>query len=159
MNKKGFSLIELAIVLSIISSIVFTVSHSLSDTTNMSLAAATRKIQSHLRYAQMLAMNTGETHGALFQDTGVYEIYRGSPGNAIKDPYTKEDMVVNYTENGDVSLYGGGQIEFDASGGIIDAGNREIMLYAGSNSKAICVISSTGAVLLDYSSCLGSGTY
>lgn len=162
MKKKGFTLIEVALVVGVLGILAALYTASTGDLSDISVDAASRKIQSDLRYAHHLARMTGTNHGAVFTQNGGYEVYRGSPGNYVIDPSNRGDLVVDLGNFEGVVISNNYQVEFDSigkpiMGGSTNADNGYVQLNAASGAtRRVYVIDQTGAVVVDFIS-TGSG--
>ncbi|MCP5464158.1 MAG: prepilin-type N-terminal cleavage/methylation domain-containing protein [Deltaproteobacteria bacterium] len=101
-SQQGFSLMELILVMSLIGIMAFTAIPAITNTQSVSLDAASRKLESDIRYAQNLAMTTGDAYGFRTitdaSDTN-YEIYEVTSNTAVEDPYDHLDMQEDFTES------------------------------------------------------------
>ncbi len=148
--KRGFTLIEIVLVLSVLGILVALYTASTGDMSNVSIDAASRKVQSDLRYAHQLAVNTGINHGAVFTANGGYEVYAGSPGNPVIDPVTREDLVIELTDFQGVTVAEDYQVEFDPGGTPVMGGDNRARLTATSGAiRDVYVVDKTGAIVID----------
>lgn len=147
--KKGFTLIELILILSFLGIMVFVYIESAGDMSEISLDAASRKCQQDIRYAQQLAQTTGVPHGVVFYAGGGYQVYRGSPGNPVTDPATRQAMIENFAKYPGVQVSSNFQVQFDASGRPVMGGNQRATLMTGGAVRDIYIVDRTGAVVID----------
>lgn len=148
--ERGFTLIELVLVLVIMGALAALYTASTGDLSDVSVDAASRKVQSDLRYAHQLAVGSGVNHGAVFISGGGYQVYREIPGNYVADPVTHEDMVVDISDFAGVSITTDRQIEFDPTGTPVMGGDARVRLAATSGAiRDVYVIKNTGAVIVD----------
>lgn len=121
-NHSGFTLIELVMVITILGIIAYVGIEGTFDMSSYSLDGATQKVLQDIRYAQNLAMTTGEQYG--FQVTGetTYEVYKVEDHSIPTSPYTQapmqEDLSQSFTGTtfGAAAEYPAFQVEFDAQG-------------------------------------------
>lgn len=89
--ERGFTLIEIVMVLLLIAILAVVVIPRLGTYTGMQLEVAAKKVASDIRYAQSLAManRTAQWQRITFDaDTDSYRIY--SKTGSVKDPVTQE---------------------------------------------------------------------
>lgn len=148
---------EVMLVLVVLGILVGLYTASTGDLSNVSIDAASRKVQSDLRYAHQLAISTGMNHGAVFNAGGSYEVYVGSSGNPIMDPVTRGDLVEDLADFEGISIAENYTVEFDATGDPIAGGDDHVRLQADSGAvRDVYVVDNTGAVIVDHVQ-LGSG--
>jgi len=101
-KKKGFTLIELIIVIGLIAVVAVMV---ISPRAKIALARtrqAAYKIKSDIRYAQNYALSSQKNTLIDFDPASeTYRVYaQDSPGNwsLLKNPFTKEDFIVELSE-------------------------------------------------------------
>ena len=81
-NDRGFTLIEIVVVLVLVG-IIATVAYTRSISTDkLNLASRTEKIQSHIRYAQSMAMKNNDVWG-IFCNGSQYWLFNGYTGPEI----------------------------------------------------------------------------
>lgn len=159
MQSRGFTLIELVIVIVILGIIAATVLVSGTAKGPIRLEAACQRIATDLRYMQEMAMAEQVRFGVSF-DTGdeSYFGYRVNTSNKAKDPHTQGDLEVEFDEMrefneiGIVSTDFSNALEFDSAGAPYD-GNGTLLssegvvtLTDGSNSKTVRIEPATGKV-------------
>lgn len=150
MRNRAFTLIELLLTVSILSVIALLFISYTGDVGNVSVDAASWKIQSDIRYAQQLATTTGEQHGVVFVNDGNYTVYRGSIATPVLDPLSRQPMVKDVSEFGRVSISNNFQVEFDKLGKPTVGGGGSVVVTADSGaSRRIYVVANTGAVTVD----------
>ena len=164
MKNRGFTTIELAIVIVIVAilsvgSFVFIGFYNV-----IKLDAAANKMAADLRYAQSRAMSYTVWHGVVFNvdPTNTYSVYStdGSTDTIVDDPAKfGSDLTVNLnTAYGatlnSVTIQGGGhQIEFSPLGapwtdknGTQISYEASVVLGFGSQTKTITITPNTGKV-------------
>lgn len=148
--QEGFTLIELILVIGMLSVIALLFVSYTGDVGNVSVDAASWKIQSDIRYAQQLATSTGTPHGVQFLQNGNYTVYSGTIATPAIDPLERQPMVEDPTQFGNIYIGNSFQVEFDKVGRptIGGGGNVEVIADSGA-SRRIYVIDSTGAVIVD----------
>jgi prepilin-type N-terminal cleavage/methylation domain-containing protein len=86
MNKKGITLVELAVALSVVAILVSSLGVSYQDwMINYEIESATKELYSDLMYARLLAMEKGREH-ILVLDGKSYTIFDDKDGDRIMDP-------------------------------------------------------------------------
>ena len=95
-NAHGFTLIEIVIVMVLISIVAATVFTRSITTDELNLISRAEKVQSHIRYAQSMAMKTNEVWGIWC--TGVqYWLFHGFSGTdvdkGVKLPAESSDKI------------------------------------------------------------------
>ena len=148
-DERGFTLIELVVVMIVMGLLVWVaLPRSFAD--DVKLNAAARQVQSDIRYAQELAMITGQRHRIRFYSasnpspTNRYEIVTAA-GQPVVHPLTRSGSFVvdfNSAPWTGLQLDGTLTLEFDSLGRP-DAG-QTISLNGG--AKTITVTAETGRV-------------
>lgn len=147
---RGFTIIEIIIIVAVLGILAALYTASTGDLSNVSIDAASRKVQSDIRYAQQLATSTGFNHGARFTAGGGYEVYRGSPGTPVTDPVTREALVEDLTDFEGIAITTDYRVEFDSTGQPVIGGDGRVRLTAGSGAvRDVYVVDKTGAVVVD----------
>ncbi|MEK7279741.1 MAG: prepilin-type N-terminal cleavage/methylation domain-containing protein [Nitrospirota bacterium] len=87
-DEKGFTLIELVIVIVLLGIIGVVVSLNLGSLSSIRVNNAIKKMVGDLRYAQQLAIATQSRHGLAIDSTQTYSIHKDTGGvdADIKDP-------------------------------------------------------------------------
>ena len=148
MTKRGFSLIELVMVMVIIGALVMTAGPQLSNMPTGKAQFAVRQMQSDVRYAQLLAMETETRTRVVFSaSTDSYQMEReSSPGTwvSVTNPSTKSAYTVTFN-SGDysavdittVSLGGASTVIFNSYGAPFNASSAALTdsSYVELNSK------------------------
>ena len=153
----GFTLIELAVLITILGIIVAITAPSLTSSTNINLNAqmVAKQIQSDIRYAQKFGMNHIVWMLCSFETTGYqisyYDTDDPDPLNhawvPIKNPLTNEDFIVTYAsdfpgvEMTYTSLPSGGLLVFQYDGTPATLGHIEL-----NNGPAVYLTPETGRV-------------
>ncbi len=123
---------------------------STGNLSDIAVDGASRKAQSDLRYAQVLAQTTGVLHGAKFTAGGSYNVYRGVETNTIADPQTGQPLVEQFANFPGVSLATNYQVEFDANGKPTMGADQRARFSSYSGAlRDVYVIDQTGAVVVD----------
>lgn len=149
-SEQGFTLLELLLVVSMLGVISLLFISYTGDVGNVSVDAASWKIQSDIRYAQQLATNKGTTHGVDFVRNGNYTVYSGTTSTPVSDPLKHIPMIESLSSFGDLSINNNYRVEFDKFGAptLGGGGNVEILADSGARRR-VYVIDTTGAVIVD----------
>lgn len=147
---KGFTLIELVLVIVILGILAIVAIPAFNNLTPISLDAAARKVKEDLRYAQSLATTTGESHGFEVTANSTYRVYNVNTGTTVVSPYHHTPMTEDLS-----SEFGGAQfnsltyqIEFNASGQPTTGGGTTVQINDGTNFKQIQITLTSGYIRL-----------
>ncbi len=152
-NQFGFTLYELVLVMSLIGIMTFVAIPAITNVQGISMDQASAKVESDIRYAQNLAMTTGDEYG--FRTTGgantAYEVYDVSTGTAVESPYDHlpmtEDLLNDY---GGVSMTGAVNITFDERGyPTIVTGTNEVTMQNSGGETQVITIGDNGLIDAD----------
>ncbi len=154
-DHRGFTLIELVIVL-IVMSIVAVFIASRASTSGNDLIAETDTLKSHLRYAQIRAMNDDVPWGIHIPDAGSYELYwknvpatdqvlPGEKPGASAQKHTFQGAVTVTSATGTTYNFNHWGTPVDASGSAI-AANQTITLSEGAATSGITITKNTGYI-------------
>lgn len=155
-NRHGFTMIEMVGVLIVMAILAAGISSRVTTTGN-ELIVETEILKSHLRFAQLRAMNDTVSWGIHIKDASHYTLYRNGsqatdilPGESEepdKPPQTRElSKVVTITAN-NLETY-----NFNEWGKPLDATGAEsgetgsITLSQGTDSKTITITKNTGYI-------------
>lgn len=148
--RRGFTVVELLLVVAMLGIVALLLMSYTGDVGNVSVDAASWKIQSDIRHAQQLASTTGQQHGVKFNEHGTYVVYNQDPSMPVSDPLDKRPMVGDVGQFGSIWVGNAYQVEFDKEGhpSMGGGGYVEILAENGA-SRRIFVIKDTGAVVVD----------
>ncbi len=122
--NKGFTFIELVLIIVIIGIIAVVAIPKMMDIGEVRLAAALEKVAADLRYAREFAMNHNSRSKVVFS-ANEYTIYEESAGawQIIEDPATRDDYTILLDSGlyrgvtiASVTFDGGSEVQFDALG-------------------------------------------
>lgn len=145
MNSRGFTLIELVIVLAMLS-ILAAFALPRMATTDTTVAAQADRLARDLRHAQAMAMNQGRTLSFDIQAPASYRV--ANSGSTITDPATMESFQITL-DNG-VTLTGT-DTDFDslgrpASAGTLISAPRVFTVSGTSRTATVTLSAVTGFV-------------
>lgn len=146
MNSKGFTLIELIMVIVLIGIIAVVVSPKLGDVTDTKAAALADKLRADIRYAQNLAMTTSQRHRVYINTapgpTPGYAVVNVATGLVVQDPAGGNlSVVLDAGDYAGITVSPDTTIEFNSLGSPTTGGTN---LTAGGTT--ITVTAETGAV-------------
>jgi prepilin-type N-terminal cleavage/methylation domain-containing protein len=147
MHRKGFTLIELVIVILVIGIMSLFVATDFINSVSLSkLEAARWRLKSDIGYAQALAVTQQVNHGIIFNPSAeTYSLYRQDVGTIVTDPLTSSDFTVNYQT--DPVLKG---VEIESVNFGFPATERLEFNQLGVPSNGTSVLTNDGGVTLRY---------
>lgn len=118
---RGFTVIELVLIIVVVAIIALAAAPRLADITGLKASATARKLQSDIAYTQNLAMTGNRRHRVVFPSATSYEV-RDAAGALATNPdggggfavTTDSGITLSWTLNGDAALNRG--VEFDSLG-------------------------------------------
>jgi prepilin-type N-terminal cleavage/methylation domain-containing protein len=129
-DSKGFTLIELIMVIVLISILAVSVVPKFMDTSAISLVGAAAVVVADIRYTQELAMSTHAPKTITFTTNDTF--------------YTVVSQTMNLPSR--VSISSGATFTFNSLGEPTTGGGSSVEIQAGSSTKTISVDSYTGRV-------------
>jgi MSHA pilin protein MshC len=152
MNRRGFSFIELIMVLVLIGIIAVYAGPRLSNVTETKAGAFVDKLRADIRYAQNLAMTGNQRYRVYFNGSGGsapasgYSVVNNATGEIAPDPAGRGNLIVTLN-TGDyagitVSTPAGGFVEFNALG----APTAAATLTIAPDGQQVTIAARTGAV-------------
>lgn len=148
-RNRGFTLLEVILVLVLIS-IFAAVAVVRQPSTDVTLKAGAERLTSHLRYAQMRAMNTSTPWGIGYSaDSGAYWLFRESAeASANRRLLPGESQTeVDYLAQKSITIEGGDfSVSFDSWGVPDITAALVITLSKSGESAAITITPNTGYV-------------
>ena len=127
-NCRGFTLIELIMVMVLISILAVSVVPKFMDTSAISLQGGAALVVADIRYTQELAMSTHTSKTITFTTNDTY--------------YTVNSQTVDLPSR--VSISSGATFTFNSLGEPTTGGGSSVEIQAGSSTKTITVESYTG---------------
>ncbi|MEO5657581.1 MAG: GspH/FimT family pseudopilin [Nitrospiria bacterium] len=120
-NDRGFTVIELVLVIVVVAIIALAAAPRLVNITGVKASATARRLQSDIAYTQNLAMTSNRRHRVVFPSTNSYEV-RDAAGVLATNPdgggvfavTTDSGITLSWSLNGDAALNRG--VEFDSLG-------------------------------------------
>jgi prepilin-type N-terminal cleavage/methylation domain-containing protein len=149
-RQRGFTMIEMVVVL-IVLAIVATVILVGANPGNNALIAQTEVLKSHLRYAQIRAMNDTVPWGINIPNAGSYRLYRN---NALATSLLPGETAQTHTLPAGVTITNGvgSTYNFNEWGTPIDSGgtpaasSQTLSLIQGTETSNITITKNTGYV-------------
>jgi prepilin-type N-terminal cleavage/methylation domain-containing protein len=148
-RNKGFTLIELVVVIAVTGVLAVTAAVVIYNYKSSYLPIAANKIKSDIEHARGLAMmRQGTTYGVFFDDANDrYTVYQGSILTPVADPQTKQDLIETFSKWPGLSITGGDYtVEFDQFGAPSTGGGGGVTITDGSGTRTISVGAVTGKV-------------
>ena len=146
-KQKGYTLIELVMVISLLGLVAIAVV-TISPSPNTSrLQAAAREVQSTIEMAKNYAMTTRTTHGVDFVASGALTVYQSTTATPIANPLDKQDWILTLSNRyPNISIQSNYTVEFNSLGSPTTGGGGSVVLTDGTNTKTIAVTANTGKV-------------
>lgn len=152
MNRKGFTIIELIMVIVLIGIIAVFAATRLGDVTDTKAGTFVDKLRADIRYAQNLAMTRNQRYRVYFNGSGGgapasgYSVVNNSTGETALDPAGGGNLIVTLNTGNyagiTVSTPAGGFIEFNALG----APTAAATLTISPSGQQVTIAAQTGAV-------------
>ena len=155
-SMKGFTIIELLIVVVILSIAALTAIPMMSSASSLQIRSAVNLVMADLEYAKSMAITRGQNHSVVFNaGTDSYQI-EDQNGNVISHPVKKgfnyivsfpNDNRLNRVDITNVNFNGNSSVEFDCLGspvGITSEGT--VTLQAGGTTATVTVEPVTGFI-------------
>jgi type II secretory pathway pseudopilin PulG len=147
MNYKGFTLIELVMILVLVGIIAAVVTPRLGDVTTTNASAFADKLRADIRYAQNLAMTTSQRHRVYINTAPGpapgYAVVNVATGLAVQDPAGGNlSIVLNAGDYAGITVWPNAVIEFNSLGS--PTGGTALTVSPG--GATVTVTAETGAV-------------
>lgn len=141
MNKKGFTIIELSVVIAVITLLaMITIPVLANYQRTAKLRNEARLFATNLRYAQQLAITEQDIYSVkLFISTNSYQIVNESTNNIIKDVTLSSAVTI-----GEINSFTNDTIQFNPTGAAIETGN--VALINAKNQTSTVEIKPSGYV-------------
>ena len=157
--QNGFTLLELILVITIVGIIsIFAVASYNNSSTTLQYKTVIRKIASDVRYAQSLAIHSGQGTRVFIEQTNNRYTLKWSDGTYIKKPVGGDDFIVQLG-SGDFSLvqitgtaFFNGRLDFSTAGAPLNSGNTfsgDLSVVSINNAKKIVVTANTGFLRIE----------
>ena len=162
MSARGFTLVELVLVISILGILAWLAVPRVAGISDARLDAASARVAADLRFARGRAVAERTRYGLEFEPArDRYAVYASRPGSGIVDPADRSRALgIDFRGPSELhgvriraaSFGGGSAVAFDSFGVPRDASGRElarpglVVLELGGRSDSIEVAPMTGAV-------------
>ena len=133
MSRRGFTLIELAMVIAISAILAVVAYPALRDLGNFGLGAAARGLAADIHFAKNRAVSTHAICGVAFSPSGdAYTLFSGTPATPLQHPLRpgrdyRVDLGAQGVDLVAASFGGGTQLRFDALGQPLDASGQPFL--------------------------------
>lgn len=160
-NNKGFSYVELMLVMAIMAILVGLIALSMGLVSRTNVTRGAEKLYSSLSQARSTSLAKGSTRGSLVIscEGGKYYCYVGDPGspnvNDLKEELVSSPVEIGYYVQGDDTLYKIAPgtsitIQYNQSTGAFASTYTDLVLINGDNTAAIKLHIATGKSELVY---------
>lgn len=150
-NKKGFTLLEVVAVLSILG-VLAAVAFARGNSNEYDVVVQQNIIEAHLRYAQLKAMSTGLPWYISFK-AGSYQLHKGGSAPSLQLFPGQEKTTafltsgVSFSPAGAIVCFNSwGQPATDSAGDALQSKSRTLILKKGSNTRTIRIVDNTGVI-------------
>ena len=154
LEKNGFTLIEIIIVVVILSIAALLAIPMLGNSGDIQVRAAGDMIAADLEYAKGMAVSRQKPYTVVFSDSAESYSIKDANGTVIKHPVNGKPYSVNFTTDSRISQvnisslvdFGGtSQVEFDSVGKPVNGGGK-IFLAGGGKTVTVSVDAVTGYI-------------
>jgi prepilin-type N-terminal cleavage/methylation domain-containing protein len=161
--RRGFTLIELMVVIVILAIAAAVVVPMASSAGSMQLRAAANMVAADLEYAKSMAISRGQMYSVVFyKTTETYQVVDQQTGIVIPHPVKKGfNYIVDFRSDGRLSQVDIADVSFDLSSGVIfdylgspyngggaPLNNGVVTLQAGGVTKTVRVEPVTGFITI-----------
>lgn len=158
-NQKGFTLIELIVIVVIVGVLSYVVIANYSGTHNkLQYEAMIKKIAADVKYARSLALTEGKGARVYIDQANNRYYLKWDDGSYIKNPVGGKDFVVQLGQDKfsavqiTATAFSGGRLDFSTSGSPSNAGSSfagELNLVSLNNAKKIMITANTGFIRIE----------
>ena len=150
-KNHGFTILEVIAVLLIMAIVTVIIVSKVASTSEYELKSQTDVIKSHLRYAQLLAMNSDSTWGINFPTSGTYSLFRNGDTSQTVTFLGEGSSTMTLpsgitTTTGIVAFNDWGQPSTAASGDPVASSNILRTVSYGGASESITITCNTGYI-------------
>jgi len=144
---RGFTLMELVLVLAVLGIMAVAAVISAPSPRAANLMAAARQVQNDIEYAKQNAMMTGVTSGVSFTQNANYIVYQNTTATPLTSALTKTSLNVTISAHySNINLNDTYVVEFNGFGAPTTGGGGSVRVTDGTNIKTIVVTANTGMV-------------
>ncbi len=160
-RKRGFTLLELIILIVILGFVVLISIPNISSYLDARIYSCAQKISSDIRYTQYLSIAEHNSYGVEFNSaSNYYRVYDVDTGSLATDPYSRADMEIDLDTTKEyqgvnissVNIGSSDEIRFsslgeplDSSGNALASLGTVVLSYSG-KTKTVAVYPVTGWV-------------
>lgn len=149
MSIRGFSLIELVLVIALLGVIGLVTIVSAPSTRAIYLDVAIRQVLSDIEYAKQNASVTGVNSGVQFVSGGAYTVYQNTVATPLTDPVTNKSKVITLSSSfPGISISNNFTVEFNSLGTPVLGSAGTVTLTTGANTRSITITANTGKLVL-----------
>lgn len=147
-NQKGYSLIELVLVLSLVGILSVYAMPDDPGQGSIIVDGAARKVMADMRYAQSLAMTTSTPHGVRGTGANTYQVYNVTTNTPVNSPFHQTPMNEDLSADFSSTTFQNPafQVIFDASGRPTTGGGTNVRLDNTNAARMIQIANSSGFI-------------
>lgn len=148
--KKGFTIIELVAIFVALGFLAVSYVTLKSNIPVMAIDAASRQIQSDLRWAHQQSIAKGLSYGGKFEAGVGYKIFEGSETNVVTSPITGALWIDDLSKYHGVGITNNLTVVFNKYGEPTQGGDTRLRLETlEGDQRDIYVVDETGLVVID----------
>jgi MSHA pilin protein MshC len=141
---KGFTLVELVVILLIMSVLAFAAIPRLTDTRGFDARGFHDELISAVRYGQKVAVASGCEVEVQLSASGYALVYAGECSGPVQHPATRSPLTGTAPSGVPIA---GNSFRFDGRGALVGGLDRSVSVGGGENLRSFVVIADTGYVV------------